>query len=117
MTLAVPRLTLTGSQLSVSGDISPDNVGPIRAEGERLIAAQTSGEAMTVDLSGLGVAHSIVLSLLLCWMRQAAAENRSLSLEGAGERLKSLAALSGLDETLPGLESSPDSSVQSNPQS
>jgi phospholipid transport system transporter-binding protein len=105
MSPEVPRLTLTGNRLSVSGDISPDNVGPIRAEGERLIAEQAGGEAIVVDLSGLGVAHSIVLSLLLCWMRLAASENRALCLEGVGERLRSLATLSGLDEYLPGLTS------------
>ncbi|WP_225314246.1 STAS domain-containing protein [Marinobacter halotolerans] len=98
-------MTLTGNRLSVIGDISPDNVGPVRTEGERLIAGQASGETIVIDLSGLGVAHSIVLSLLLCWMRLAASENRSLALEGVGERLQSLAALSGLDEYLPGLTS------------
>jgi len=95
-----PGLTLAGDRLSVSGDIIPDNVVAIRSEGERLIAGQD--QDIVVDLSGLGAAHSVVLSLLLCWMRLARSKNQGLRLEGAGERLTSLAALSGLDEHLPG---------------
>lgn len=100
-----PRLQLAGDRLSVSGDITPTNVRDIRGEGERLIAGHgrsaSPGESLVVDLSGLGAAHSVVLSLLLCWLRLARSQNHSLRLEGMGERLRSLAALSGLDEYLP----------------
>jgi len=94
-----PRLALTGNRLNVTGDINPDNVVAIRNEGERLIAGQTQG--MVIDLSGLGAAHSVVLSLVLCWLRLAGSRNQSLHLEGMGDRLRSLVALSGLDGHLP----------------
>jgi phospholipid transport system transporter-binding protein len=99
-----PRLALAEGRLSVSGDIGPGNVVDIRREGENLIAGH-SGH-IVVDLSGLGAAHSVVLSLLLCWARQARSCNQNLSVEGAPERLQSLAALSGLDHHLPGLSQS-----------
>lgn len=105
------RLELVGDRLAVSGDINPANVRDIRAEGERLIAGHKQG--LVIDLSGLGAAHSVVLSLLLCWMRLARSQNQELRLEGTGGRLRSLATLSGLDEHLPGLLHSPGSSPSS----
>lgn len=94
-----PRLTLTGNRISITGDIRPDNVVAIRAEGEQLIAGHKQG--LVIDLSGLGAAHSVVLSLLLCWLRLAGSRGQALHLEGMGEQLRSLAALSGLDRHLP----------------
>lgn len=102
-----PRLMLEGNRLRVSGDITPDNVLAIRKEGEKLLA---SGEyevkkELIVDVSELGAAHSVVLSLLLCWFRQASANNLSMRLDGVGGRLLSLASLCGLNNQLPGLDS------------
>ena len=94
-----PRLSLSGNRLLVTGDIKPDNVVAIRTEGEHLIAGQTRG--LVIDLSGLGAAHSVVLSLLLCWLRLAGSRHQAIHLEDMGERLRSLAALSGLDNHLP----------------
>ena len=99
--IRLPGMTLTGDRLDVSGDITPANVLAIRSEGERLITGQN--KSLVVDLAGLGAAHSVVLSLLLCWMRLARSRDQGLRLEGAGDRLRSLAALSGLDRHLPGL--------------
>ena len=94
-----PRLSLTGNRLNITGDIGPANVVAIRSEGERLIASQK--QDLVIDLSGLGAAHSVVLSLVLCWLRLAGSQNQALHLEGMGERLRSLAALSGLEDHLP----------------
>ena len=103
-----PRLTLMDNRLSVTGDITSDNVLAIRGEGERLIAG--NNQEVVVDLSGLGAAHSVVLSLLLCWMRLARSRGQRLSFEGVDGQLGSLAALSGLGsglgEHLPGLSRS-----------
>ncbi len=96
-----PVVSLSNGKLSLSGDVTPENVVGIRGEGERLIA-ETSGPAMVADLSDLGAAHSVILSLLMCWVRHAESEGISLRFEGVGERLRSLAALSGLDEHLSG---------------
>ena len=99
-----PRQTLIDHRLSVTGDITPDNAVAIRGEGERLIAAKN--QEVVVDLSGLGAAHSVVLSLLLCWIRLARSRGQRLSFEGVDAQLASLAALSGLGEHLPGLSRS-----------
>lgn len=86
--------------LALSGVVTPDNVADLRAAGEQLIAAE--GQDLTVDLSAVECAHSVVLSLLLCWQRLAASRNLTLTFSGVSERLHSLAALSGLVDHLPG---------------
>ncbi|GHD54071.1 phospholipid transport system transporter-binding protein [Marinobacter persicus] len=103
MSSPAPRVTLDGQVLTVSGEVDADNVMPLRAEGERLIR-QASG-ALVVDLSGLATAHSAVLSMLLCWQRLAGRHQRQLTFRGAGQRLVSLAALSNLDDQIPGFAS------------
>ncbi len=86
--------------LALSGVVTPDNVANLRATGEQLIVAE--GQDLTVDLSAVECAHSVVLSLLLCWQRLAVSRNQRLSFSGVSERLHSLAALSGLVDHLPG---------------
>src|SRR5690554_7911588 len=54
------------------------------------------------DLSGLATAHSVVLSMLLCWHRLALEKQQSLTFQGASDRLLSLAALSNLEDQIPG---------------
>ncbi|MGM0766983.1 MAG: STAS domain-containing protein [Pseudomonadota bacterium] len=100
MTAGPARVGLTGDTLTLSGDIDPLNVLALRQQGESLIASAPG--SLTVDLSNLGTAHSVVLSLLLCWQRLAAGRGQALVFSGASGRLVSLASLSGLDEQLPG---------------
>jgi len=100
MTPAPVRADLTGHTLTVSGDIDPLTVVSVRKQGESLIASAPGD--LTVDLSELGTAHSVVLSLLLCWQRCAARNGHSLRFSGASDQLVALASLSSLDEQLPG---------------
>lgn len=94
----------TAGQLRVTGTVDPDNVLALRAEGERLISASQPGSEapLTVKLDDLETASSIVLSLLLGWQRLALSEHKPLAFSGVSDRLRSLAALSGLDHHLPG---------------
>lgn len=113
MNVDQPLVSLDGDTLSVSGVIDPVNVVAVRREGEKWI--QASKADLQVDLSAMGTAHSVVLSLLLCWQRLASARSQSLRFTGVGDRLNSLAALSGLDLQLPGFSrpSSPENLHQS----
>lgn len=95
-----PQARLTDNVLVVSGHVDFDSVVALRTQGEALIAG-CSG-ALTVDLEALENAHSVVLSLLLCWRRLAQGQNLDLSFRGVSSRLASLAALSNLDDELPG---------------
>ena len=95
-----PVVTLDGDTLLVSGAVDPLTVISVRQEGEKWIRASKAD--LQVDLSAMGTAHSVVLSLLLCWHRLAVARSQALRFTGVSERLNSLAALSGLDRHLPG---------------
>lgn len=94
MSAEAPRAELDAGVLSVFGAIDAHNVAPVRAEGERLV--QTVSGSLAVDLGGLSSAHSVILSMLLCWSRLADKQGVSLSFTGAPDRLVSLAALSNL---------------------
>ncbi|WP_100638670.1 STAS domain-containing protein [Marinobacter salexigens] len=98
MSAEAPGVRLEAGTLLVSGAINAHNVTPLRAEGERLIAA--AGEGLVVDLAGVSTTHSVILSMLLCWSRLAEKQGISLSFTGAPERLVSLAALSSLADWL-----------------
>lgn len=100
MTAGVPRVQLSDEALIVSGEVTPDTVVSLRNEGEKLIRS-VSGD-LVIDLDGLVTAHSVVLSMLLCWQRLAHQTGITLSFRGVSSRLASLAALSNLDDQLTG---------------
>ncbi|MGM0773909.1 lipid asymmetry maintenance protein MlaB [Marinobacter sp.] len=113
MTPEQATLVLDGDRLTISGDIDPLTVVALRKEGEALILGSKAD--LVVDLAAMTTAHSVVLSLLLCWQRLARGRSQSLEFTGVGQRLGSLAALSGLDGQLPGFPSpaSPENQHQS----
>ncbi|MBU2954508.1 STAS domain-containing protein [Marinobacter sp. F3R08] len=100
MTAATPRVLLSDGVLVVSGEVTIDTVVGVRRQGEKLISSVTS--SLVVDLGGLVTAHSVVLSMLLCWQRLARRAGISLSFRGVSGPLASLAALSTLDEQFAG---------------
>lgn len=91
--------------LVVVGHVTADNVVALRKEGERQL--RTLGSEVEIDLTGVENAHSIMLSLLLCWQRAAIARHQKLCYSGISDRLFSLCALSGLSEHLPGFHRAP----------
>lgn len=103
MTTGKATVALDDDRLTVSGPIDPLTVVALRKEGEALILGSKAD--LVVDLTAMSTAHSAVLSLLLCWQRLARGRSQALRFTGVGERLGSLAALSGLDEQLPGFPS------------
>lgn len=100
MTAPAPRVEMIDSALTVSGEVDVDSVVALREQGEKLL--NTVSVDLVVDLGNLETAHSVVLSLLLCWQRLANRRGISISYRGVSERLASLAALSNLDDQLTG---------------
>jgi phospholipid transport system transporter-binding protein len=100
MTSGAPQAQLADGVLVVTGEVSADTVVALRKQGEKLIG--TASGNLVVDLDGLVTAHSVVLSMLLCWQRLAHQAGISLSFRGVSGRLASLAALSNLDDQLAG---------------
>lgn len=98
---AVPSVSQQGDGgLAVAGYVTADNVAILRSEGEQLLGSL--GPEVEINLAGVENAHSILLSLLLCWQRAAIARHQKLIYSGISERLQSLSALSGLNQHLPG---------------
>ena len=100
MSECAPGIVRDGATLRVTGDVDADTVLALRKQGEQEI--QQADGTLEVDLSVLGTAHSVVLSMLLCWQRLALSRHCHLSFTGASERLRSLAALSNLQDQIPG---------------
>lgn len=103
MTRTPAQVQLKDRTLHVTGEVRSDTVVALRKQGEQLIAS--AGGDLQVDLSGLEEAHSVVLSMLLCWQRFAARQNVRLTYQGVSQRLASLAALSNLGDQLAGFGS------------
>ncbi|MDX1557408.1 MAG: STAS domain-containing protein [Marinobacter sp.] len=100
MTGGLPQAQLSDGTLVVSGEVTTETVISLRKEGERLIRSAPGD--LVVDLQGLVTAHSVVLSMLLCWQRLAAQTGIALTFKGVSGRLASLAALSNLHGQLAG---------------
>ncbi|KPQ28085.1 MAG: putative NTP binding protein (contains STAS domain) [Marinobacter excellens HL-55] len=98
-----PAVELDGATLRVTGEVDANTVVQLRNRGEELINA--SSGVLAIDLFGLLTAHSVVLSMLLCWQRLALVNQIKLSFDGASDRLQSLAALSNLQDQMPGFAS------------
>lgn len=103
MTRTPAQVQLENGVLHVSGEVRSDTVVALRKQGEQLIAS--AGTDLQVDLGGLEEAHSVVLSMLLCWQRFAAGRGIRLTYQGVSKRLASLAALSNLGDQLTGFGS------------
>ena len=100
MSSGAPQVRLADGVLMVTGAVSAETVVALRGQGEALIRAAAGN--LVVDLDGLATAHSVVLSMLLCWHRLALEKQQSLTFQGASDRLLSLAALSNLEDQIPG---------------
>ncbi|KEF31600.1 NTP binding protein [Marinobacter nitratireducens] len=100
MSKASAEVRLNECVLSVTGEVDVASVVALRKQGETLISR--SDRDLSVDLSGLDTAHSVILSMLLCWQRYAGALGLSLDFKGASDRLAALAALSNLDQQFAG---------------
>lgn len=98
-----------GSQLTVAGNVTPESVLPLRAQGELLLAQVPS--PVVIDLGGIAEPHTVVLSLALCWLRAAQALGKTVTFGGVGPKLHSLAALGGLTELLPGFSGGAESAA------
>lgn len=81
----------------VSGPVTIDNVRVVIEEGRREFA----GNDARVDLGGLENVDSSALSMLLEWMRDAAANGRQFRVLNVPENLTSLARVYGVLDHLP----------------
>jgi phospholipid transport system transporter-binding protein len=89
-----------GDRYFLEGPVTIDTVQTALAEGLKLF----EGPQVRVDLSRVREVDSAAVSLLLEWVRAAARAGWSMRYSHLNHNLKSLAALYGLSDLIPGVD-------------
>ena len=93
-------VTLAGeSELRLSGVLNFQTGPQLRKEGQALIK-KALAKSLVVDCSAVTKSSSVGLSLLLCFMRDAQALNKPLSIRAMPEDMREIAQVSGVTELL-----------------
>ncbi|MDD4946185.1 MAG: STAS domain-containing protein [Gallionella sp.] len=90
-------ITREGDRLVLSGRLIMSTVPAVYADGMKYLVA----DDLMVDFSQVEAVDSAAVSMLLCWIRAAQAQNRSLRVKGLSGDFLSLANLYGVAEMLP----------------
>ncbi|MNV54831.1 putative anti-sigma factor antagonist [compost metagenome] len=86
-------------ELRLSGVLDYRTGPALREQGQALIKASKAA-AVVVDCSAVEKSSSVGLSLLLCFMRDAQAAGKALSIRGMPEDMREIAQVSELTELL-----------------
>ena len=98
---------LSAGNIAVNGELTFETVPDLIANYPAIDSGNHSGEALTVDLSGVSKADSAGLALLVEWIGQARKDQISFSFANVPQQILAMAELCDLDEVLP-LEKSTD---------
>ena len=86
-------------ELLISGVLDYRSGPGLRQQGQALIASSTAA-ALVLDCSAVEKSSSVGLSLLLAFMRDAAAAGKVVSIRALPEDMREIAEVSGLTELL-----------------
>ncbi|MGE8176525.1 STAS domain-containing protein [Pseudomonas fluorescens] len=86
-------------ELMLSGVLDYRTGPALRKQGQALIKSSTA-PALVVDCSGVQKSSSVGLSLLLCFMRDAQAAGKALSIRALPDDMREIAQVSELTELL-----------------
>jgi phospholipid transport system transporter-binding protein len=86
-------------ELMLSGVLDYRTGPALRKQGQALIKSSTAS-ALVVDCSGVQKSSSVGLSLLLCFMRDAQAAGKALSIRALPDDMREIAQVSELTELL-----------------
>jgi len=98
MTESAVRLGDAG-ELLISGVLEYRTGPDLRKQGQALIKTSTA-PALVLDCSAVTKSSSVGLSLLLCFMRDAQAARKPVSIRALPEDMREIAQVSGLTELL-----------------
>ena len=98
MSESVIRMSETG-ELLLSGVLDYRTGPNLRKQGQALIKSSNAA-ALVVDCSSVEKSSSVGLSLLLCFMRDAQAAGKTLSIRAIPEDMREIAQVSELTELL-----------------
>ncbi|MGN7739140.1 STAS domain-containing protein [Pseudomonas sp. 22526] len=86
-------------ELLISGVLDYRSGPGLRKQGQALIGSSTAAE-LVLDCSAVEKSSSVGLSLLLAFMRDAAAAGKAVSIRALPEDMREIAEVSGLTELL-----------------
>ena len=86
-------------ELFISGVLDYRSGPDLRKQGQALIKTSTA-PALVLDCSAVTKSSSVGLSLLLCFMRDAEAAKKTVSVRALPEDMREIAEVSGLTELL-----------------
>lgn len=86
-------------ELLISGVLDYRSGPGLRKQGQALITSSTAA-ALVLDCSAVEKSSSVGLSLLLAFMRDAAAAGKAVSIRALPEDMREIAEVSGLTELL-----------------
>lgn len=88
-------------ELCLSGLIDYRNGPALRQAGQALIGQLAAATAVVIDCTAVEKSSSVGIALLLAFMRDAAAQKRTVSITNLPEDMRHIAEVSGLLEILP----------------
>ena len=94
------EIKIENNTLKLSGDLDFNNAMVIFNEGARFIANST--QDVIVDFSGLVSSNSVVVALIINWMRAASEAGVTLQLLQVSPEISSLVKAAGLDKIMAG---------------
>ena len=86
--------------LQLSGVLDFRSGPQLRVSGQKLIR-ESQASTLLLDCSAVDKSSSVGVSLLLAFMRDAAAAGKSLTIGGLPSDMRQIAQVSGLDDLLP----------------
>lgn len=93
--VVAPALTATGpGAFALTGPVTFATAGALLEEGQARFGAHS---AIAVNLKGVSRVDSAGLALLLEWLRQARADQRSMTFTALPDKLLAIARLSGVE--------------------
>lgn len=93
-----------GNVLTIRGEADFDSAGPLAQAGRHWLADQPAEAEVSFDLTGVQVASSAVLSVLLVWVRSVNRQSLSLHRVALSSALQRLMDITELAPLLPAVE-------------
>lgn len=93
----------TANGLALKGELNSQTGPSLRSEGQKLIKAMPL-KALVVDLTEVTRSSSVGLSLLLCFMRDAKAYGKQISISALPKEMLQIATVTGVLKLIPLVE-------------
>lgn len=94
----IASVTLTGDRLVIEGSVCFENANVVYQTGQRLLG-NTTQSALTIDLAGLSQSHTVLLAVIVQWIRSLKA-HQELHLANVPAKMRAIIEASRLQEIL-----------------